>query len=94
MGVKRWAAGLAAASLMLPAWAQAGEAGDLLRTHLYEGTIAEGLAAVTPLAEAGDVEAKFAAGLLTFVDGLQGVSQDPTSTARRPQIPACCRCWA
>jgi hypothetical protein len=76
MGVKRWAAGLAAASLMLPAWAQAGEAGDLLRTHLYEGTIAEGLAAVTPLAEAGDPEAKFAAGLLTFVDGLQGVSQD------------------
>lgn len=76
MGLKLWAAGLAAASLMLPGWAQAGEAGDLLRAHLYEGTIAEGLAAVAPLAEAGDPEAKFAAGMLTFVDGLQGVSQD------------------
>jgi hypothetical protein len=76
MGFKLWAAGLAAASLMLPGMTQAGEAGDLLRTHLYDGTIAEGLAAVTPLAEAGDPEAKFAAGMLTFVDGLQGASQD------------------
>jgi len=76
MNLKHWTAGLAVASLMLPGLAQAGEAGDLLRTHLYEGTIAQGLAAVIPLAEAGDPEAKFAAGMLTFVGGLQGVSQD------------------
>jgi hypothetical protein len=76
MGLKFWAAGMAVASLMAPGWAQAAEAGDLLATHLYDGTIAEGLAAVMPLAEAGDPEAKFAAGLLTFVEGLQGVSQD------------------
>ncbi len=76
MGLKLFAAGLAAASLMLPGLVQAGEAGDLLRTHLYDGTIEEGLAAVMPLAEAGDKEAKFAAGMLTFVDGLQGVTKD------------------
>jgi hypothetical protein len=76
MGLKIWLAGLAAAALMQPGLAQAGKAGDLLRTHLYAGTIAEGLAAVMPLAEAGDPEAEFAAGMLTFVDGLQGVTRD------------------
>ncbi|WP_375452656.1 hypothetical protein [uncultured Devosia sp.] len=76
MGLRTWATGLAAGALMVPGAAMAGEAGYLLRTHLYDGTIVEGLGAVTPLAEAGDPEAKFAAGLLTLVNGLQRVSQD------------------
>lgn len=75
MAWKHLAGALAIAALMTPFSAQAGEAGDLLATHLYAGTIAEGLAAVTPLAEVGDSEALFAEGLLTMVDGLQEVSQ-------------------
>lgn len=76
MGKRSWAVGVAIAALMAGGVAQAGEAGDLLRTHLYDGTLAEGLTAVMPLAEAGDPEAEFAAGVLNLALGVEGFAQD------------------
>lgn len=76
MGKGFWAVGAAMAVLMANGVAQAGEAGDLLRTHLYTGTLANGLNAIGPLAEGGDPEAKFAAGFLTFAQGVEGFAHD------------------
>ncbi|KKB84917.1 hypothetical protein VW29_08825 [Devosia limi DSM 17137] len=76
-------------TLALSGAAQAGEAGDLLRDHLYAGTLAEGLAAVAPLAEAGDAEASFAAGFLTFAGAAEGLAQDfYRHGATTPAMPA------
>ena len=75
MGRGLLAAGALFAALMLNGNAQAGQAGDLLRDHLYAGTLDDGLTAVTPLAEAGDPEASFAAGFLTFARAAEGLAQ-------------------
>jgi hypothetical protein len=75
MGKRLWAAGAIAAAMMAGDSAHAGEAGDLLRTHLYAGTIAEGLAAIAAL-EADDPEAEFAAGFLTLAQAAEGLGQD------------------
>jgi hypothetical protein len=65
-----------AALLFLPSGTQAGEAGDLLQHHLYEGTAAKGLSTVQSLCNAGDPEGCFAAGLLTLVGGVEGLTAD------------------
>ncbi len=64
------------AALMLsaaPAWA--GEGADLLRDSLYSGELAGGIEALTPLAQAGDQEARFGLGMLQFVTSLEGLAQ-------------------
>lgn len=51
--------------------AVAGQGGDLARQHLYAGTPAAGIKVLTPLADAGDAEARFGIGLLLFASALQ-----------------------
>ena len=67
--------GAAAGALLVatPVWA--GEGGDLLRQHLYEGSIGAGIEALRPLADGGDQESKFGLGVLTFFSGLEGMAQ-------------------
>jgi len=55
--------------------AMAGEAGDITREHLYAGTLADGLAALAPLAADYDQEARFGVGLTRFVQGIEHFSQ-------------------
>lgn len=73
--LKRLAAAAMLAVLALPSPGHAGEAGDLTRRHLYEGTLAAGLEALSPLEAAGDPEARFGAGLLTFVQAVEHFAQ-------------------
>jgi hypothetical protein len=62
--------------VLLPAsLAQAGEAGDITRDALYAGDLAGGLTRLGPLAEAGDSEAAFGSGFLTFVSAVEGLAQ-------------------
>lgn len=65
--------GVAVASL--PAGAVAQDSPDLIRTHLYSGALAEGLAAMQVRAEEGDAEAAFGAGLFTFLLGVEAFAQ-------------------
>ena len=70
--LKRLAAAAALAGLCTPV--MAGEAAEILRKHLYEGRLAAGLEQLAPL-QAGDQEARFGAGLLTFVQGVEHLAQ-------------------
>lgn len=76
MGKRLWLSVAVGATLASSVSVEAGEAGDLLREHLYAGTLEEGLAAVTPLATEGVEEARFAAGFLELALGLEGLAQD------------------
>lgn len=67
------AAGLLFAMLCLPA--VAGEAGDITRTHIYGGTLADGLNELRPFYERGDMEGRFGVGLLSFTQGLEHFAQ-------------------
>jgi hypothetical protein len=70
--------GLAAAALTAALAASpvsAGPAGDLLRDNLYGGTLSAGLTALQPMVDAGDQEAKFGVGVLTFFTGVEGLLQ-------------------
>ena len=73
--LKRLAAAAVLAALALPAPSHAGEAGDLTRQHLYEGTLTVGLAALGPMAAAGNREARFGSGLLTFAQAIEHLGQ-------------------
>lgn len=55
--------------------AMAGQAGDILRGSLYGGTLSLGQAALQPMADAGDQEAKFGLGFLQLLTGLEAVTQ-------------------
>lgn len=55
--------------------AQAGPAGDLLRQHLYAGTLAEGIEALSVPTLVADPEARFGVGLLTFAQGFEALGQ-------------------
>lgn len=59
----------------LAAPAQAGPAGDTLREALYAGSLAEGLAALAPLAAAGDTEAAFGVGALKVATTFEALVQ-------------------
>jgi hypothetical protein len=67
------AVALVAVAAPLPA--QAGPAADLLREGLYSGELDAAATSLKPLADAGDQEAKFGLGLVTFVSGIEDVSQ-------------------
>lgn len=58
-------------AMLLSLPVQAGEAGDIARDNLYAGTLAEGVSKLTPMAEAGDQEAKFGLGMLQLVTGIE-----------------------
>lgn len=66
---------LAAAFTATVAAAQAGPAGDLLRQHLYAGTLEEGVEALSVPTLVADPEAQFGVGLLTFAQGFEGLGQ-------------------
>lgn len=53
----------------------AGEGGDILVSTLTSGDRAAGLEGLQPLIEAGDNEARFAAGVLTVVGGVEAFAQ-------------------
>src|SRR5687768_5924033 len=67
------AVALAAMVLPLPAFAGAGT--DILRDGLYAGEIESTGVKLKPLADAGEADAKFGLGLITFVDAIEGLSQ-------------------
>lgn len=67
------AAALLFAALCVPA--MAGEAGDIARTHLYAGTLGEGLNQLRPFYERGDMEGRFGVGLMSFTQGLEHFAQ-------------------
>lgn len=73
--LKRLAAAAALAGLALPTPVEAGAAGDLTRRYLYEGTLAAGLEALSPLAAAGDQEARFGTGMLRFAQAVEHFAQ-------------------
>ena len=66
---------LAAAFAATVSAAQAGPAGDLLKQHLYAGTLAEGIEALSVPTLVADPEAQFGLGLLTFAQGFEGLGQ-------------------
>ena len=66
---------LAAALAATVTAAQAGPAGDLLKQHLYAGTLAEGIEALSVPTLVADPEAQFGVGLLTFAQGFEGLGQ-------------------
>ncbi len=66
---------LAAAFAATVGAAQAGPAGDLLKQHLYAGTLAEGIEALSVSTLVADPEAQFGLGLLTFAQGFEGLGQ-------------------
>ncbi len=55
--------------------ASAGPAGETLRDALYSGALAEGIAALEPLAAADDPEAAFGIGTLTLVRTVESFAQ-------------------
>lgn len=73
--LKRLAAAAMCIALALPAPAHASEAGDILRKHLYEGTLQQGIDELTPLHDTLLPEAWFGMGLLTFVQGIEHLAQ-------------------
>jgi hypothetical protein len=66
-------ASLLAVLAMSPA--HAGEAGDILRDSLYSGALGDGIAKLTPLADADDSEAQFGLGYLKFFTGVEHLTQ-------------------
>ena len=66
---------VALVAMVAPFPALAGSAADLLREGLYSGKLDAAATALTPLADAGDQEAKFGLGLVTFVTAIENVSQ-------------------
>src|SRR3546814_10016789 len=73
--LKRLLAALTLTAFAVPSVA-AGEAGDLLRRALYDGGLGAAMEQLQPLAEAGDPEAEFALGLVSFVTSIEGLAQD------------------
>lgn len=69
------AAAMLAGALALPAPAQAGDGTDITRESLYAGTMDEGRVSLAPLAEAGEPDARFGLGLITFVEAIEGLAQ-------------------
>jgi hypothetical protein len=67
------AAALVFAALCVPAIA--GEAADITRTNLYAGTLGQGLDALRPFYESGDMEGRFGVGLVSFTQGLEHFAQ-------------------
>jgi hypothetical protein len=65
------AASVAAICSTAPAFAQT--SGEVLRENLYNGTLAQGVEALTPAADGGDQEAKFGLGMLRFFQGVERV---------------------
>lgn len=61
------------AALSFPALA--GEAGDLVREHLYDGTTGQGLIELKPFYERQDLEGRFGVGLLSFIQGVEHFAQ-------------------
>jgi hypothetical protein len=72
--LKRVAA-LAFAALATPLPVLAGPGTEIVRQALYAGDIDSGSAALRPLADAGEQEAKFGLGMLTFVSAVEGLAQ-------------------
>ncbi|WP_193335234.1 hypothetical protein [Devosia beringensis] len=68
--------GFLAMALLAPMVAQASENGDLLTSHLYAGTLAEGQAAFAAGKDAGDPDACFGWGLLSLAGAVEGLAQD------------------
>jgi hypothetical protein len=66
----------AMALVMLPGVAWGQDAGELLTTHLYEGTSALGLGPAVALCEAGSPDACFAAGLFQLVMTAEQAGRD------------------
>jgi hypothetical protein len=66
---------LAAAFAATVTTAQAGPAADLLKQHLYAGTLAEGIEALSVQTLVADPEAQFGLGLLTLAQGFEGLGQ-------------------
>lgn len=69
------AAALAGAMALAAGPAQAEEARAILERNLYGGTIDAGIAALKPLAEAGDSQARFGLGALQFWSGVEHLMQ-------------------
>src|SRR5690606_31659761 len=65
----------AALAVLLQAPAVAGQAADTTRSSLYEGAFDVGRTALSPLADAGDQEARFGLGFITFVETIEGFAQ-------------------
>ncbi len=61
--------------LVLTTATLAGPAADATIEHLYGGTVAAGLEALTPMAEGGDAEARFGLGMLRLVGTVEGFAQ-------------------
>jgi len=70
----RLAAAAVAAMVVLTGPGLAGEAADMTRRHLYEGTLAAGLEELAPRQDA-DQEARFGVGLLRFAQGVEHFAQ-------------------
>ena len=68
-------AAAAAIAVLSSAPALAGPAGETLKTALYAGTLAEGLATLEPLAAAGDTEASFGVGALKLTQSIEHFAQ-------------------
>ncbi len=68
-------AALSGAAMLAAAPAHAGPAADILRGSLYRGALSAGLTSLQPMADAGDQEARFGVGILTFFTGVEGVLQ-------------------
>ncbi len=66
---------LALAAMAAPLPVMAGPAADLLRDGLYSGELDAAGSALKPLADAGDQEARFGLGMVTFVIAIQDASQ-------------------
>ena len=81
---------LAAAFAATVSAAQAGPAGDLLKQHLYAGTLAEGIEALSVPTLVADPEAQFGVGLLTFA---QGQANTPAVFVTIIMHLACGRSW-
>lgn len=73
--LKPLAAASAIATLIAAGPALSGEAADITTKTLYAGTLQQGLDALAPLTAAGDQEAKFGAGFITFVKAVEGFAQ-------------------
>jgi hypothetical protein len=93
--LKQFGVGAALMALLASGSAMAGQGADLLREHLYAGTLSEGLDALGPMAEGGDGEAQFGAGVLLFMTGMENFAQSlyryglvaPQTGAFGPALP-------
>ena len=62
-------------AVLLQTPAVAGPAAEMARSALYEGAFDVGRATLSPLADAGDQEARFGLGLITLVETIEGFAQ-------------------